>query len=145
MNIIFVTIMGMIWNALRNYCPTHSAMLLRNTRTEPFVHQRPWDGSALLQLQRQACTAPFYASEKLSPSIRCPTRPVRFPLPLLAAVGPLGVIFCWLSLQAWVRLCLTIKELHLCKRGRALMMSDNPAAENTPARPLTTVLGINSI
>lgn len=99
------------------------------------------DGRALLELHRQACTAPFYASEKLSPSIRCPTRPVRFPLPLLAAVGPLGVVFCWLSLQARVRLRLTIYELRLCEGERALMMSDSPAAENTPARPLHTAPG----
>ena len=98
------------------------------------------DGSALQELRR-ACTAPFYASEELSPSIRCPTRPVRFPLPLLAAVAPLGVIFCWLSLGARVRLPLAIYELRLCEKERTLMMSDSPAAESTLARPLNTAPG----
>lgn len=88
----------------------------RNTIYNSLIHSRPWDDSALLQ--RQACTAPFHASEELSPSIRCPTRPVRFPLPLFAAVRPLGVVFCWLSLEARVWLCLTIQELRLCKRER---------------------------
>lgn len=96
------------------------------------IHSMPWDDSAWLQ--RQACTAPFHAWEKLSPSIRCPTRPVRFPLPLFAAVRPLGVVFCWLSLQARVWLCLTVQELRLCRRERALV-SDRPAAESTLAGP----------
>ena len=49
-----------------------------------------------------------------------PTRPVRLPLPLLAAVRPLGVLLHGLALQAGVRLGLAVEELRLCggeKRG----------------------------
>lgn len=95
----------------------------RKSKVDHSLHHRQEDG-ALQELEQQAWTATFYAPEELSSSIRCPTRPVRFPLPLLATVAPLRVIFCWLPLQTWVWLCLAIHELCLCERQKALMMSD---------------------
>lgn len=72
--------------------------------------------SSLSLASRAARTAPFHAPEELSPPIRCPTRPVRLPLPLLAVVNPLGLVFCWLSLRARVRLPLAVqREVCLCE------------------------------
>lgn len=79
------------------------------------------------------CTL-VHASKKLSLSIRCLTRPIRFPLSLLATVHPLWVILHGLSLKARVRLHFTIEELCLCKRDKPLLMN-RTADKRTPTAP----------